>query len=121
MKRLILMVASLAVVLVTGAAFVQADQFRPDISERKEHRLEEGRQVQYSGHVRGVDMRAGVLLLRREAGGVISLKAPREKLARLAHGDKIQVTVRRSPDGIDHVLRMWKVVEERGNLEYQEM
>ena len=66
-------------------------------------------------------MRAGALLLRKNAGGMISLQAPREKLSRLAPGDDIQVAVKRTPDGIDHVVRMWKVVENRGNLELQEM
>ncbi len=121
MKRLILMVASLAVVLVTGAVFAQADEYGPITTPRKEHRLEEGRRVQFSGHVRSIDMRAGALLLRKDAGGMISLKAPREQLSRLAPGDKIQVAVKRSPDGIDHVVRMWRVVENRGNMDLQEM
>ena len=121
MKRLILMVASLAVVLVTGAVFAQADQFRPGAQVHKEYKLEEGGRVQFSGHVRSIDMRAGALLLRKDAGGMISLKVAREKLARLVPGDKIQVAVKRGPDGIDHVVRMWRVVDVRGDLELQEM
>ena len=91
MKRLILMVASLAVVLVTGPVFAQTDEYRPGVGVRQEHRLEEGKTVQFRGHVRSIDMRAGALLLRKEAGGMVSLKAPRAKLSRLAPGDRIRV------------------------------
>jgi hypothetical protein len=122
MKRLILMVASLAMVLVTGAVFAQPPEYRPDIGPSREHRLEHGARVQFSGRVRGIDMRAGALLLRKETGGVVSLKAPRGKLARLAPGDTIRVAVERSPEGIDHVVRMWRVVEQgEGNYRFDEM
>jgi hypothetical protein len=121
MKRLILIVASLAVVLVTGAVCAQADEYRPGPGVRREYRLEKGARVHFSGHVRAIDMRAGALLLRKDAGGDISLKAPREQLSRLARGDKIEVTVERSPRGIDHVVRMWKVVYEGGNYQLEEM
>lgn len=121
MKRLILMAAALAAVLVTGAVFAQADEFRPGIGPNKEYRLEEGRRAQFQGHVSGVDMRAGVLLLRERSGDMVSLKAPRGLLARLRPGDPIRVAVERGPRGVDHVVRMWRVREERGNLYFDEM
>jgi hypothetical protein len=120
MKRLILMVASLAVVLVTGAVFAQADEYRPVVGP-KEHRLEEGRRVQFQGHVDGINMRAGEMLFRKDVGGVISLKAERDKLAKLRPGQALRVAVERDPRGIDHVVRMWRVREDRGNFYYDEI
>jgi hypothetical protein len=121
MKRLILMAASLAVVLATGAVYVHADEFRPGIGPRREYRLEEGKRVQFMGRVRAIDMRGGELLLRKETGDMVSLKAPRELLARLARGQRIRVVVERSPRGIDHIVKMWRVREERGDLYFDEM
>ena len=117
MKSLILIVASLAVVLATGPVFAQ-----PGVGPNREHRLEEGGRVQFSGRVKGIDMRAGTLLLRKETGGMVSLKAPRGKLSRLAPGDAIRVAVERSPEGFDHIVRMWRVVEQgEGNFRFDEM
>ncbi|MGC2423432.1 MAG: hypothetical protein WA666_03645 [Nitrospirota bacterium] len=122
MKRLILIVASLAAVLVTGPVFARAD-YRPNtnLAPENERRLDQGLQVRFEGTVRRIDMREGELWLRKLDGGMLDLKAPREKLSRLAPGDIIAVAVERTPNGVDHVVRMWRQMGERKGLRFEEM
>ncbi len=49
------------------------------------------------------------------------MAAPRELLTRLVPGDRIRVAVGRSPNGIDHVVRMWRMRQDREGLRFEEM
>lgn len=119
MKRLILIVASLAVVLVTGPVFARAD-YRPntELSPQKEKKLDQGLRIQFQGVVKRIDMREAEVWLRNRAGEVMHLKAPREQLAKLVPGDRIRVAVERGPNGVDHVVRMWRMM---GSSRFDEM
>ncbi len=76
MKRLILMVASLATVLVTGAVFARAD-YRPNqVGPQTEERLDQGERVRFRGEVKRIDMRAGEALAPQGIGRSRTLGSP---------------------------------------------